>query len=47
MENISVSRRFYILLDQDVIKLNDPADKELVASRDLNNFVHLQASAVQ
>lgn len=28
---------------QDVIKLNDPGDKEFVASRDVNNFIHLQA----
>ncbi|CAM9510410.1 unnamed protein product [Ascophyllum nodosum] len=34
-----------VFTKRDVIKLNDPADKELVASRDLNNFVHLQASA--
>ncbi|CAN0275213.1 unnamed protein product [Pylaiella littoralis] len=26
---------------RDVIKLNDPGDKEFVASRDINNFVHL------
>ncbi|CAN0221732.1 unnamed protein product [Scytosiphon promiscuus] len=26
---------------RDVIKLNDPGDKEFVASRDVNNFVHL------
>ena len=24
-----------------MIKLNDPGDKEFVASRDINNFVHL------
>lgn len=31
---------FFVL--QDVIKLNDPGDKDFVASRDVNNFVHLQ-----
>lgn len=33
------ARSFFLL--QDVIKLNDPGDKEFVASRDINNFVHL------
>lgn len=32
---------------QDVIKLNDPGDADFVASRDINNFVHLQASKIE
>lgn len=32
---------FVCFLIQDVIKLNDPGDREFVASRDINNFVHL------
>ena len=43
--NKTIDLFFTLLLSsvQDVIKLNDPGDKEFVASRDINNFIHLQA----
>lgn len=43
--NQTITLSFFLLAlsVQDVIKLNDPGDKDFVASRDINNFIHLQA----